>query len=96
MAGKEDRTWGCVGWRAVGVCTRDPMRPGTPGIYMAPCSGAARRAGVCQGALLSVLAPALALEHRWHRQPHDYRPCSSPGLTAPGPTALPALQVALP
>lgn len=69
-----------------------PVRPGTPGTYMAPCSEAAGRAGLCQGATLGVLAPTLALEHRWHHRPHGYRPCSSPGPTAPGPMALLAPQ----
>lgn len=100
MAGEEDRTWGCVGQQAVGACARDPATPrcapGPPSTYMAPCSGAAGRAGLCQGAPLGVLAPAPALEHRWHHRPHGYRPCGSPGPTAPGPMALLAPQLPAP
>lgn len=81
------------------------MYPRTPGTYMVPCSGAAGKAGLCQGAPLGVLAPALALEHRWHHRPHGYRLCGSrpdgsTGPTAPSPAALltlelPALQAVL-
>lgn len=81
------------------------MHPGTPSTYMAPCSGAAGGTGLCLGALLGALAPALVLEHHWHHQPHGLWPCNSPSPTDPGPVALlapqlpalglPGLQVAL-
>ena len=64
----EDRMWDCVCagallCRTSGVA-ESLMCPRTGGIYMAPCSGAARRVRLYQEALLGVvLGPTAVLEH---------------------------------